>query len=83
LPPLHWPTTLSLNQTFELKYTFISEISVKSADDVLGCPQKIEVWRRSHQPALSIRLEHGFDKPKKIREADQCGNYAHQSNAHG
>jgi len=63
--PLRWPTTFSLSETFEPKYKFIAKISVKSTDDVLGCPQQVEVWRRPHQPASRIRLEHGFDKPKK------------------
>src|SRR5271156_3816561 len=74
--PLRWPTTLSLSETFEPKYNFISKISVKSADDVLGCPQQIEVWRRAHQPSSRIRLEHGFDKPKKIREAERAVRHA-------
>jgi hypothetical protein len=57
-----------LGKIFETKHNIIGKVSMKSADDVLRCPQQIEVWRGSHQPASLIRLEHGFDKPTKIRE---------------
>ena len=62
--PLRWPTSLSSDKTFEQKHNFIGKISVKSADNVLGRPQQMEGWRRPHQPASPIRLEHGFEKPR-------------------
>jgi hypothetical protein len=67
LPP-RWPTARSLSEAHELIYNFISKISVKSADDVPGRPEQIEVRCLPHQAASRIRLERGFNKPKKIRE---------------
>jgi hypothetical protein len=57
-----------LRKFFETKHNIVSKISMTSADDLLGCPKQIDVWRGSRQPASLIRPELGFDKPSKIRE---------------
>jgi hypothetical protein len=79
-PAPHWSRSIGIGgrdpsecagstaKTFEAKHDIISKVTMKPADDVLLCPQQIEMWRMSDQPASLIRLEHGFDKPKKNRE---------------
>jgi hypothetical protein len=57
-----------LGKSFETKHNFISEIGMKSADGLPGCPHQIEMRRRPHQSAALVCLELGFDKPKKIRD---------------